>query len=122
MAQNHKTHSIGSQTPKRVFVSSAQVLPEEKRGHLSEKEKEFENNCRECGVWLELFCPEDACLTEGERFTVPVFCENPRAKKSLVPELLCPDDSCEVVESTRLPRPDPGWPESRRFRPTALNQ
>jgi hypothetical protein len=103
MTHHLKTHSIGSQTPKRIFVSSAQVLPEEKRGQLSEKEKEFENNCQERGVWLELFCPEEACLAEGERFTVPVFCENPKAKKSLVLELFCPNDSCEVVESTRLP-------------------
>lgn len=100
---NDETHSKDTETPKRVFVSRARVLSEAQRGKLSEQEKAFEKSCQERGVWLELFCPDDACLTEEERFSIPVFCEDPKVKKSVFLELFCPGDSCEVVESTRLP-------------------
>ena len=103
MTHHNKTHSKRAETPKRVFVSRARVLSEDQRGELSEQEQAFEKSCQDRGVWLELFCPDDACLTEGERFSVPVFCEDPKVKKSVFLELFCPNDSCEVVESTRLP-------------------
>ena len=103
MTHHNETHSKGAETPRRVFVSRARILPEEQRVALSEQEKEFEKSCQERGIWLELFCPDDACLTNGERIGIPVFCEDPKVKKNVVLELFCPGDSCEVVESTRLP-------------------
>ena len=103
MTHHNETHSKGAETPKRVFVSRARVLSEDQRGELSAKEKEFETSCQDRGVWLELFCPDDACLSEAERFNIPVFCEDPKVKKNVVLDLFCPGDSCEVVESTRLP-------------------
>jgi hypothetical protein len=103
MTHHNETHSKGAETPRRVFVSRARVHSEEKHGALSEQEKAFEKSCRERGIWLELFCPEDAFLAEEERFSIPVFCEDPKVKKNVVLELFCPGDSCEVIESTRLP-------------------
>ena len=103
MTHHIETHSKGTQTPKRVFVSRARVLSEDQRGELSEQEHAFEKSCQERGVWLELFCPDDACLTEEERFSIPVFCEDPKVKKNVFLDLFCPGDNCEVVESTRLP-------------------
>ena len=103
MTHHNETHSKGAETPRRVFVSRAQVHLEGKHGALSEQEKAFEKSCQDRGVWLELFCPDDACLSEAERFSIPVFCEDPKVKKNVVLELFCPGDSCEVVESTRLP-------------------
>lgn len=52
---------------KRVFVKHAQVLSDETRHALSEKEKAYEKTCEDRGVWLELFFPDDACFTEVER-------------------------------------------------------
>ena len=103
MTHQNETHSKGAETPKRVFVSRARVLPEDQRRELSEQEQAFEKSCQERGVWLELFCPDDACLSEAEYFSIPVFCEDPKVKKNVFLELFCPGDSCEVVESTRLP-------------------
>ncbi|MGB5983726.1 MAG: hypothetical protein WBG37_00360 [Desulfobacterales bacterium] len=103
MTHHNETHSKDTETPRRVFVSRARVHSEEQHGALSEQEKEFEKSCQDRGVWLELFCPDDACLTVEERFSIPVFCEDPKVKKNVVLELFCPRDSCEVVESTRLP-------------------
>lgn len=103
MTHHDETHSKGAETLKRVFVSRAQVLSKEKHGELSEKEKASEKSCQDRGVWLELFCPSDMCLTDEERFSIPVFCEDPEVKRNVFLELFCPGDSCEVVESTRLP-------------------
>ena len=100
---HHSENSKIAPMPKRIFVSHARVLPEEKLGALSEKEKDFEKNCQDRGVWLELFCPDDVCMAEEERIEIPVFCEDPQVKKSIVLELFCPGDSCEVVEPTKLP-------------------
>jgi hypothetical protein len=52
--------------------------------------------------WLKVFCPEDACMAEEERFTPPTS-EAPEKKDSLWHELFCPEDSCEITESTQLP-------------------
>jgi len=103
MTHHHETHLKGTETPKRVFVSRARVLSEGQRGKLSEQERQFEHDCQDRGVWLELFCPDDACLTEEERFSIPVFCEDPKVKKNVFLDLFCPGGSCEVVESTSLP-------------------
>ena len=103
MTHHDETHTKRDETPRRVFVSGARVLPEEKHGELSEQERAAEKSCQNRGVWLELFCPDDACLTEAERFSIPVFCEDPKMKKSMMLELFCPENSCEVVTPTRLP-------------------
>ena len=103
MTGQDKTQKNGTDNPKRVFVSRAQVLSKEKRSQLSVQEKAFEAQCQDRGVWLELFCPDDACLSEEERFSIPVFCEDTKVKDSIFFELFCPDDSCDVFEPTRLP-------------------
>jgi len=103
MANHNRKDVSKAETRKRVFVSHAQLLSEEKRQALSEKEKEYEKNCRERGVWLELFCPDDTCFSEAERVQIPVFCEDPKIKKKLWLDIFCPDESCSVDETTKLP-------------------
>jgi hypothetical protein len=103
MTHHNETPSNTADTPKRVFVTHARVLPQEKLGTLSDQEKAFEKSCSDRGVWLEIFCPDDACMTEEERISLPVFCEDPHVKKTVALELFCPGDSCEVVEPTKLP-------------------
>lgn len=51
--------------------------------------------------WLKVFCPEDACMAEEERFTPPAFKETVKGDKWL--KLFCPEDSCEITEPTQLP-------------------
>jgi hypothetical protein len=51
--------------------------------------------------WLNVFCPENACLAEEERFTAPEFEEEARQSKWL--ELFCPENSCEITSFTQLP-------------------
>lgn len=51
--------------------------------------------------WLTVFCPDDACLTEEERISLP----EPEAveKRTVWLEIFCPENSCEVTSPTQLP-------------------
>jgi len=109
------------------------VLSEDQRGDLSEQGNAFEESCQERGVRRILFCPDDACLSESQRFNIPVFCEDPEVKRNVVLDLFCPGDSCAVVESTdnaawqpKTPFPDGHHPNlmpvgrtGKKLRPTA---
>jgi hypothetical protein len=87
----------------KVFVSHARILTEEQRQSLSDKERDFAASCNDRGVWLELFCPDDACFTEKERVRIPLFCEDPQAGQQIWLDRFCPDGRCEVSEATNLP-------------------
>jgi hypothetical protein len=100
---NSTPTNASKETRKRVFVTRARLLSDEQRQSLSKKEKDFEKSCRDKGVWLELFCPDDACFTEEERIRIPVFCEDPKAEKKLWLDLFCPEGSCEVDQASKLP-------------------
>lgn len=103
MAEKNKTHSSEEETRKRVFVANAKVLSEEQFGKLSQEEMAFEDSCENRGVWLELFCPDDACFSEEERIGIPVFCKDPDADKKLWLKIFCPDSSCEITSHAQLP-------------------
>nr|NJM02999.1 hypothetical protein [Desulfobacula sp.] len=65
--------------------------------------KAFETDCRDRGIWLDLFCPDDGCLRDEERINVPVFCSTPETVKDLWLDTFCPAGSCEIIEATNLP-------------------
>jgi hypothetical protein len=93
----------GLEGPRRIFLPKAHALSQDELGTLSEKEKTFAKECKDRGIWLELFCPDDACLAEEERINLPVFCENPDHDHSLWIDIFCPGGSCEVSEASKLP-------------------
>ncbi|WP_054029633.1 hypothetical protein [Desulfatitalea tepidiphila] len=103
MVEEKKSGTSNSETRKRVFISRAQVLSEEQRGTLTDKEKAFEASCKDRGVWLELFCPDDRCFTEEERIEIPIYCEDPRVSQKLWLNLFCPDGECEITSPSQLP-------------------
>jgi hypothetical protein len=88
--------------PRRIFPK-ARALSHDELGTLSEKEKAFAKECKNPGIWLELFCPDDACFAEEERIKLPVFCEHPDHNHSLWIDIFCPGGSCEVTEASNLP-------------------
>ena len=51
--------------------------------------------------WLKVFCPEDACLAEEERVSLPVSEETEEHSEWL--EVFCPQDTCEINSPTQLP-------------------
>jgi hypothetical protein len=89
--------------PRRIFLPKARLLSQDELGGLTEKEKAFAGECKDKGVWLELFCPGDACFAEEERIKLPVFCEHPDHNHSLWIDIFCPGGSCDVNEASKLP-------------------
>lgn len=103
MTSDSNAREKSKDSPRRVFLPEARVLAKSELGSLSDREKAFARECREKGVWLELFCPDDSCFVEGDRLKLPVFCEHEEHDHSLWMELFCPGGSCEVTEATNLP-------------------
>ena len=99
---NDTTDVKGKSGPRRIYLEKARLLSEDEVSGLSEKEKTYAAQCKEKGVWLELFCPDGACITEEEKMQVPVFCENPEHDHSLFVDIFCPGGSCEATEPTDL--------------------
>jgi hypothetical protein len=103
MTHHDDTNPTKTETRKKIFVTQARVLSDAQRQSLTETEKAFEDTCTDRGVWLEIFCPEDACFTEEERIEIPVYCEDPKVEKKLWLRLFCPEGRCEVEGPTSLP-------------------
>ena len=89
-------------SPKKVFVPNVRPISGEALKDLSETEKAFAETCEDRGIWLEVFCPEDSCLSEEERIKLVAFCEESGKKADLWLRAFCPNDSCEVFETTQL--------------------
>ena len=52
-------------------------------------------------IWLDIFCPEDACLAEEERIALNT-CGKAEDRDGLL-EVFCPEESCEISSPTQLP-------------------
>jgi hypothetical protein len=64
--------------------------------------KEKQNEEKDTGAWLKVFCPEARCLTEEEILNLPD--ENKKragaeGKKGVWLEVFCPDQACLIDES-----------------------
>jgi muconolactone delta-isomerase len=100
----HKNANEKEKTsPKKVFFPKARALSNEEVDTLSAEEKAFAKECQDRGVWLEIFCPDDNCLLEGERMQLPIFCKDSKNRQDLWLEIFCPDNSCELSVATQLP-------------------
>ncbi|MDF1590590.1 MAG: hypothetical protein P1P89_03655 [Desulfobacterales bacterium] len=51
--------------------------------------------------WLEVFCPEGACMNEEERISLPVT--EKAEEHSMWLEIFCPQNCCELIFPTQLP-------------------
>jgi hypothetical protein len=47
--------------PRRIFIPKARLLSQNEVGSLTEREKAFEKECKDKGLWLEIFCPGGSC-------------------------------------------------------------
>lgn len=65
-------------------------------------------NCHQ-DIWLNIFCPEDACLREEERIDLlqkARFCPDnseTSGENDAWIETFCPEQTCEVTQPTALP-------------------
>jgi hypothetical protein len=63
---------------------------------------------KEESLWLKAFCPESSCFQVEERIDLspvgrPKSQEYTGGSQGLFDEIFCPEDFCEVYESTDLP-------------------
>jgi hypothetical protein len=53
--------------------------------------------------WLDMFCPDESCLTEEERIMLASpSADKSNDKRSLL-DLFCPHGSCEITSASQLP-------------------
>ncbi len=80
----------------RFFLPDARLLKAEEVEHLMDQQPPGDAT----GLWLEINCPDGSCIDEEGRITLP-------ARKvygdDLFSHIFCPEDACEVVQSTDLP-------------------
>ena len=103
MTHDNNTHVSGNESLQKNFETNGRMLFDKKTQWLTDKGDGSESECRDRGTWLDLFCPDDACLRDEERINVPMFCSNPEAVKDPWLDIFCPAGSCEITEATNLP-------------------
>ena len=54
------------------------------------------------GLWLEMKCPDQSCLDDEGRITLPNQ-EQGSPNKGIFLKLFCPEGNCEIVQSTDVP-------------------
>ena len=74
-------------------VSAAEISSEERRRTEAGDE----------GVWLEVRCPRDKCLTGEDKMTISVRGIAPREEEGLWHKLFCPEDRCFAESSVDIP-------------------
>jgi len=79
------------------ILSNAEIeaLPEQKRRDAEESGRQ--------GVWLEVPCPDDACLREEGRICIEAVPAGKQKGRGLWLNIFCPEDSCLFKSGTELP-------------------
>ena len=94
-----------------VFAPGARSLTDEEIRALPADKREAAAATGRDGVWLEVPCSREECLSEKQGIAIPVqgVTEKERAsltgkaKKGLWLNLFCPEDSCVLQQSTDVP-------------------
>jgi len=83
--------------PEARVLSGLEVeaLPPEKRQAAAKSGQQ--------GVWLEINCPDNSCISEDGKITVSAVGTEAKSKRGVWLNLFCPEDSCELRQSTDLP-------------------
>jgi len=99
------THSIEIEKGSRlkVFVPQARVLSGDEIRNLPREKREAAERAGASGLWMEVVCPDDACLRESDRVSIPIQAEVHKGKRGFWLNLFCPDDACEIRHPTDLP-------------------
>jgi len=94
-----------------VFAPGARLLTEEEIRALPGDKREAAAAAATDGVWLEVPCSREECLSDKQGIAVPVrgITEKERASLSGKQEkgfwlnLFCPEDSCVLQQSSDVP-------------------
>ena len=94
-----------------VFAPGARLLTEEEVRALPAEKLQAATEIGKEGVWLEVPCAPEECLSEKQGIAVPVqgVTEKERAglsgkqEKGFWLNLFCPEDSCVLEQSSDVP-------------------
>ena len=86
-----------------VFVPGVRSLTDLEVSRLPEEKVRAAQASSAEGVWLEVPCPDLACLTGEGRITFPVKGAPEKEKRGFWLNLFCPEDACEVRHASDLP-------------------
>ncbi len=86
----------------RFFMPNARILETREIENLPPEKLESSEEGRE-GVWIEIDCPDKQCIDSDGNITIPAKGKLPPEKRGVFLNLFCPENSCEVLQSTDLP-------------------
>jgi len=95
----------------RFFLPDARILEKDEIANLPPEKLAAVASGGQNGLWLEIDCPDDSCSDDDGIITIPVKrlddttgkLDDTTAKKGFLLNLFCPEDSCEIIQSTDLP-------------------
>ena len=85
------------------YCPGARVLSDTEAAALPPDKKQAAENTGKSGIWLEIDCPDQSCVSTDGNVTIPAAGTEAKGKKGVWLNVFCPDDSCELTESTALP-------------------
>jgi hypothetical protein len=86
----------------KFFLPDARLLGNDEIESLRAKLDQSSPRNIEKGLWIEMTCPDQSCLDNEGRLTLPVTGNKPE-RKGIFLNLFCPEGRCEIVQSTDIP-------------------
>lgn len=87
----------------KFFLPNARLLDNSEIANLPPEKRKVAESGRQKGVWIEIACPDESCIDEDGNITIPAKGADVVSEDGIFFSLFCPNDSCEVVQSTDLP-------------------
>ena len=88
----------------KFFLPNARLLSQNEVANLpEEKIRSSAATAGSEGVWLEIACPDPSCLDANGRINLPAGATGETEGKGSFLNLFCPEDACEIAQSTDLP-------------------
>ena len=94
---------LNSSARLKFFFPDARVLDDSEVAELPSEKLQSAHAAGKKGVWLEINCPDEKCLTSDGQITIPAAGPETVQKKGFFVKLFCPEDSCELTQMTDLP-------------------
>ncbi len=85
----------------KVFLPNVRLLTDEEIQNLPEKKRRAAES--ESGIWVEVACSGDSCLTIGGKVRIEAKGDVSDEKKGLWLNIFCPENRCEFDEPTDVP-------------------
>lgn len=95
-AHNHPSKFI-------FFLPGSRVLSGNEVSALPHEKQEAAKTAGVEGVWLEIPCPDDACVRESGRICLEAMGSDSKPNRGLWLDIFCPEDRCLWKSGVELP-------------------